>query len=442
MDRLPVETKLLIVELIGEVSRQALRALSQVNHQWHDVAGPGVYGTLLIRLEDDKPAHRDRVLRLLDATLILLHVKHVILLNRDTSRSITAGKDARLCRYLRQSPPEDIIVPALGTYKGDWTAIIRLVQRLTSLKRFDFLIHRHCPPELLNVLAQTHPHCRVWVFPRCSFYPAENLSRKKWALSPVLHAVQIICYENPFGLSVHTDHPDRALRDLLRQAPHLKQLSLQISPKTPGSTGQSYTKWLKSRPPESGSDASPARARLEVLSLPLITTLTGNGFQAWSRVADLGYLTAWTAGALEEGSALAAITDLQPFRALKRLTISLHPPADSLPSWPQIIQAMFDSIPPLWYLCLLGMYDSTILPTAVLDRYGLTSIELKLHRETPQYQSYESTRLAQKGQIALIFPADAIRRMAVHCPRLKTLRICVQRLRGHPVETEAYEALG
>ncbi|PYI16579.1 hypothetical protein BO99DRAFT_217765 [Aspergillus violaceofuscus CBS 115571] len=444
MDRLPVEIKLLIVEVIGEVSRQALRALSQVNHQWHDVAGPDVYGTLLIRLEDDKPAHRDRLLRLLDAALILPHVKHVMLLNRDTRRSITAGKDARLCRYLRQSPPEDIIVPALGTYtyKGDWDPIIRLVQRLISLKWFDFLIHRHCPPELLNVLAQTHPHCRVSVFPRCSFFLAEDLSRKKWAQSPLLHTVHIVCYEDPFLQSFHNDHPDRGLRDLLRHAPHIKRLALQISSKCPGSTRQNYAQWLEPRPPEGEFDASPARARLEVLSLPLITTLTRDGFQAWSRVADLGYLTAWTAGALEEESALAAITDLQPFRALKRLTISLHPPADFLPSWRQTIQAMFDSLPPLTYLCLLGTYDPTILPTAVLDRHGSTLIELKLHRKKPQYQSYESTRLAQKGQIAPIYPADAIRRMSFRCPRLKTLRICVQRHRGHPVETEAYEALG
>ncbi|PYH85806.1 hypothetical protein BO82DRAFT_140046 [Aspergillus uvarum CBS 121591] len=442
MDRLPVEIKQLIADVIGDVSPEAQRALSQVNHEWRDVAGPGVYGTLPIRLEDDKSGHCDRVVGLLDATLILPHVKHVVLLTRDTRRSRTAEKDARLCRYLRQSPPEDIIVPELGRYKGNWTPIIRLVQRLTSLKRVDVLTHRQCPPELLTVLAQTHPHCRVSVFPRCSFCPAEDLSREKWAQSPVLHAVQIICYENPRGLNVHTDHPDRALRDLLRQAPHIKQLSLQIRPMIPGSTRQSYTEWLKSRPPESRTDASPARARLEVLSLPLTTTLTGDGFQAWSRVADLGYLTAWTAGALEEESALAAITDLQPFCALKRLTISLQPPADSLPSWPQNIQAMFDSLPPLTYLCLLGTYDPTILPTAVLDRHGSTLIELKLHRETPRWQRDESTRLAQKGQIAPIFPAHTIRRMAVRCPRLKTLRLCVQRHRGYPAETEAYDALG
>ncbi|RAH43166.1 uncharacterized protein BO95DRAFT_502334 [Aspergillus brunneoviolaceus CBS 621.78] len=442
MNRLPVEIKQMIADVIGDVSRDSLRDLSQVNHEWHEIAGPGVYGTLLIHLEAKKPARLDRVIRLLDATLILPLVKHVILLNRDTRRSIAAAKDERLCRYLRQSPPEDIIVPGLGVYMGDWNPIIRLVQRLTSLKRFDFLIHMYYPPELLHVLAQAHPHCHVSVSLRCSFYPAEDFSRKRWAQSPVLHAVRVIYYEDPVYETVHTEHPDRSLRDLLRQAPHIKQVSLQISPKTPGSTRQNYTKWLESRPPESGIDTSPTRARLEILSLPLSTTMTGDGFQAWSRVTDLGYLTAWTAGALEEESALAAITDLQPFRALKRLTISLQPPADSLPSWSQTIQAMFDSLPPLTYLCLLGTYDPTILPTAVLDRHGSTLVELKLHRETPKYQSYESTRLAQKGQIAPMFPADAIRRMAVRCPRLKTLRICVQRHRGHPTETEAYKALG
>ncbi|OJJ97418.1 hypothetical protein ASPACDRAFT_53649 [Aspergillus aculeatus ATCC 16872] len=428
MDRLPVEIRQLIADV--------------VNHEWHDIAGPGVYGTLLVRLEDDKPAHLDRVVRLLDATLILPHVKHVILFTKDTTRPAAAGDDERLCRYLRQSRPEDVVVSGLGDYEGDWTPVIRLVQRLTLLKRFDFLIHRQYPLTLLNILAQMHPHCRVSVFPRCSFYLADDLSRQQWAQSPALYAVRVICYEDPFYQTVHTEHPDRALRDLLRQAPHIKQLSLQISSKRPGSTRESYTTWLESQPPESGIDASPARARLEILSLPLSTTMTGDQFQAWFRVTDLGYLTAWTAGALEEEGALAAITDLQPFRALKRLTISLHPPADSLPSWFQKIQAMFDSLPLLTYLCLLGTYDPTILPAAVLDRHGLTLVELKLHRETPQYQYAESTRLARKGSIGPIFPADVIRRMAARCPGLKTLRICVQRYRGHPIETEAYEALG
>ena len=32
--------------------------------------------------------------------------------------------------------------------------------------------------------------------------------------------------------------------------------------------------------------------------------------------------------------------------------------------------------------------------------------------------------------------------MAAHCPVLQTLRITVQRYRGHPTETAAYDALG
>ncbi|OJJ42435.1 hypothetical protein ASPZODRAFT_137250 [Penicilliopsis zonata CBS 506.65] len=315
---------------------------------------------------------------------------------------------------------------------------------MAALQQLEILVHGNYPPALLDAVAETHPRCRVSVFPLCSFSSEkEDLSRREWVQSPVLHAVQIICYENHHQ-GIYTEHPDRVLRDLLYQSPHIKRLALQISSKYTTSSCHAYARWLQARPREREEvDLDPTRrARLEVLSLPLITKITASQFLAWSRVTDLGCLTAWTAGAVEDVSLMTTIADLKPFRALERLTLALYPPENSS-AWLPAVEAMFDALPPLGYLCLLGTYDPAMLPVAVLDRHGATLAELKLHRPKPQYMEYESFRLANKGgQISPIFPADVIARMAARCPSLHTLRLCVQRYRGHPVETAAYEALG
>jgi hypothetical protein len=421
-----------------------------VNRQWNEIAGPVAYKTLTMRLKHGQSGPR-RALQLLEANLILPHVRRLILITRESidRRGVTqeaSGNDQKLAEYLDETPPEDVIVPRLGGWRGDWTAIIVLVQLMAGLQQVDILVHEDYPPVLLDVLAATHPLCRVSVFPFCSFREKEDISRKEWVQSPVLHAVQVICYENHYH-GIYIEHPDRVLRNILYKSAHIKQLSLQISSKNTTSSCYAYAQWLQAQPPESEIDIDPARrARLEVLSLPLMTKITASQFHAWSRVTDLGYLTAWTAGAVEDVSLMTTIADLKPFRALKRLTLSLHLPdnsSSSSSSWLPEVQAMFDALPPLVYLCLLGTYDPAMLPDAVLDRHGPTLAELKLHRSRPRYMGYESFRLTKKGgQIAPIFPADVLSRMAVRCPSLHTLRLCVQRYRGQPIETAAYDALG
>ncbi|GKZ39497.1 hypothetical protein AbraIFM66950_000421 [Aspergillus brasiliensis] len=434
MDYLPLEVKHLIAGIVRDVSWETLRALSQVNRQWNQITAPSLYQDLTLRLKPDGPPHR--VLQLLDATHVLPHIRYLTLVDRTSSdlRDINVGK------YLNETSPENVDVPPiLRAYKGDWDPTISLFQRLVYLKRLHLLMYPSYPPALLDTLAETHPDCHVSVFSAGPNTYRADITRNKWVHSPVVRAAWIVYYEHPNG-RCYIEHPDRFLRNILRQAPGIKRLTLQISATSGPSSYQRYTKWLQAQPSEDDVNTHP-RAQLEMLSFPLISRMTAQSLQAWSGVTDLGYLTAWTAGAIEDTALLTTIAELQPFRALKRLTLALNYPETS-PTWLPAVKAMFDALPPLNYLCLLGSYHPEWLPTAILDRHGPTLTELQLHRPRPQFQNYEPYRLARKGQIAPIFPTDVIANMAARCPVLQTLRTTVQRHRGHSTETAAYDALG
>ncbi|RAK89894.1 hypothetical protein BO79DRAFT_227478 [Aspergillus costaricaensis CBS 115574] len=424
MDCLPLELKHSIAGIVRDVSWETLRALSQVNRQWNQITAPSLYEDLTLRLKSDEPPHR--VLQLLDATLVLPHIRYLTLVDPTSSN---LGK-TDVGKYLNETRPENIDVPPiLRGYKGDWGPVISLLQRLVCLKRLHLLLCPSYPQALLDTLAETHPDCHVSVFSASPDTYRANITQNKWIHSTVVKVAWIVYYEHSRG-QFFAEHPDRLLRNILRQAPGIKRLTLQISA-TPGpSSCQRYTKWLQAQPSEDEVNIHP-RAQLEMLSFPLISKMTTRNLQAWSR----------TVGAIEDITLLTTITQLQPFRALKRLTLTLNPPETS-PTWFPAVKAMFNALPPLTYLCLLGSYHPEWLPTAILDRHGLTLTELQLHRPRPRFQNYEPYRLVRKEQIAPIFPADIIANIAAHCPVLQTLQITVQRYRGHPTETAAYNALG
>ncbi|PYI17407.1 hypothetical protein BO99DRAFT_388967 [Aspergillus violaceofuscus CBS 115571] len=444
MDYLPLELKQLIVKevsVIDNISQEALRALAQVNRQWNRVAGSHIYRHLTIHLESSILEPLQRVLQLLDLSHILPHIQRLTLVCQEIP--LKRDSPAELGRYLDQTPAEDIIPPRnLGGYKGDWTPVVRLVEQLHGLQQLDLLMFRHYPLKLLDTLAVTHPHCRLSIVAQ-NRRDAGGILATRWIHSPVLHTIQIVHPEDhcvPF-----VEHPDRALRDILRQVPYIKRLSLQLRPGrgSASRTYHDYHRWLRSQPAESGMHPA-SRACLEVLALPLSTTMTREGLEAWSGVVNWQSLTAWAPGTIEDSTVLSTIAIQQPFQALQRLTLFLRPPegVDYWANWTHAAQRMFDALPPLVYLCLLGPYEQTLLLT-VLDRHGPTLTELQLDRDQPQYQSgLTFSRLARNGPIAPIFTAEVIAGAATRCPVLRTLRICVQRHRGHPLEVAAYDALG
>ncbi|PYH29034.1 uncharacterized protein BO87DRAFT_449684 [Aspergillus neoniger CBS 115656] len=435
MDRLPPELKLHVAGAVSDVSREALRALSHVNRQWSQIVAPILYKNITLPLRSLEP--QNRILQLLDVNRILPHVKKLTLLARSYYTNLPVP-DESIGDYLEQTLPEDIDFSLLCEFGDDWTPTIALVKRLPCLQQLSILAFARYA-ELLDVVAEVYPSCRVSIFTLSRFPPRWILYWSEWLHSPVLHAVTVICHDEGH-MRTFRENPDRALWDLLHQARHIKYLSLQISVKPLHWIISESTSWSPSQLSESEIIEAP-RAKLETLSLPLNTKMTAAQLQRWSQLTDLAYLTEWAAGTIEEMTALTAITELQPFRALKRLTLKLNQPKDTS-CWPRAIRRMFRSLPPLNYLYLLGRYNPAILPTAILKRHGLTLTELKLYYKQSQFQQIDEARpLSLKRQRAPTFPSAVISHIAACCPALQTLCICVQRYRGHPIEAQAYDAL-
>lgn len=68
------------------MSWETLRALSQVNRQWNQITAPSLYEDLTLRLKSDEPPHR--VLQLLDATLVLPHIRYLTLVDPISSNLV------------------------------------------------------------------------------------------------------------------------------------------------------------------------------------------------------------------------------------------------------------------------------------------------------------------------------------------------------------------
>ncbi|RAK85165.1 hypothetical protein BO79DRAFT_273973 [Aspergillus costaricaensis CBS 115574] len=435
MDRLPPELKLHVAGAVSDVSREALRALSHVNRQWSQIVAPILYKNITLPLQSLEP--QNCILQLLDVSRILPHVKKLRLLARSYSTNLPIP-DESIGDYLEQTLPEDIDVSLLCEFGGDWAPTIALVKRLPCLQQLSILAFARYA-ELLDVVAEVHPSCRVSIFTLSRFSPRWILYWSEWLRSLVLHAVTVICHDERH-MTTFKEDPDRALWDLLHQARQIKYLSLQISVKPLDWIILESTSWSPSQLSESEIIEAP-RAKLETLSLPLITKMAAAQLQRWSRITDLAYLTEWAAGTIEEMTALTAITELQPFRALKRLTLRLDQPKDS-PCWPRAVKRMFRSLPPLNYLYLLGRYNPAILPTAILKRHGPTMTELKLYYKRSQFQRIDEARpRSLRKQSAPTFHPAVIAHIAACCPALQTLCICVQRYRGHPIEAQTYDAL-
>lgn len=388
------------------MSREAMRALSQVNRQWSQIVAPILYKNITLPLRSLEP--QDRILQLLDVSRILPHVKKLTLLARSYSTNLPVP-DESIGDFLEQTLPEDIDVSLLCEFVGDWTPTIALVKRLPCLQQLSILAFARYA-KLLDVVAEVHPSCRVSIFTLSRFSPRWILYWSEWLRSPVLHAVTVICHDERH-MTTFKEDPDRALWDLLHQARQIKYLSLQISVKPLDWIILESTSWSPSQLSE-GEIIETPRAKLETLSLPLITKMTAAQLQRWSRITDLAYLTEWAAGTIEEMTALTAITELQPFRALKRLTLRLDQPKDS-PCWPRAVKRMFRSLPPLNYLYLVGRYNPAILPTAILKRHGPTLTELKLYYKRSQFQRIDEARPRPlRKQSAPTFPPAVIAHIA------------------------------
>ncbi|OJJ03311.1 hypothetical protein ASPVEDRAFT_29835 [Aspergillus versicolor CBS 583.65] len=427
----------LILQQVHHTSLEGLRTLSQVDQQWNRIAAPLLYRHIIIRLR--KCQVPQRLLSLPDTTRVLAHVKQLSIVAecplagyRPLNRGLPKPDNYNNIRFaLEDTHLGDRGIVQTGPWvQGDWALVTDFIQLLPPLHQVNILVSQGGPVELLRVIEEYHPTCRVSTFVGQGSKPAKAGLIEHWISSPLLHTVHITCFENA-TYQFH-DHPDRAILRTILLASHVKQLALQISGCARSGPQPNFNNRIQLE-----RETPSARAELEVLSWPRHTRMTAGQFRKWNTVVDYSCLRSWSVGCIEDSDLLWTIAHLRPFQQLKRLTLALYPPEDDPEFW-SAAQAVFESLPPLTYLCLLGAYKPDFL-VHIVGKHGATLSELRLHKGTVGSNTYGVLRLLRKGQLGPIFPSNTIQHLGHHCPSLQRLEICIQRRRG--LETDVYTAL-
>ncbi|KAL2827933.1 hypothetical protein BDW59DRAFT_143556 [Aspergillus cavernicola] len=438
MDRIPPEIKHIIAKCTRDQSMESLRALSLVDQEWHKIARPPLYEHIIIRVFDREVPRK--LLWLPDAERVLAHVKRLSIVTKwSPVNGVTPTRVPKAYSHLRATLEDENLgdqsIPKLGVCpKGRWPAVIDLLRRLPPLQDIDLLISRGGPVELQQAISQDHPTCQLFVYSSPSPTAGRYGKAGDWVSLPQLHAAHVTCFEYP-GRRNFSEHPDRVLEDIVVRAPHVKKLALQIAAGGTVGPAPDYNETVEV---DRTAETTAVRARLELLSWPLNTRMPAQQFLKWGQIIDYSCLRSWTVGCVEDAQLPWAIAELHPFQQLIRLTLALYPPPGDELVFASAAEAMFDSLPPLRYLCLLGAYKPTLLTNAVLRKHGPALLELKLDVGPNDWNHQALRRLRERGPTGPIFPAEEIHSLAAQCFSLEKLRICIQRNRGF--ETDVYTA--
>ncbi|KAJ6103347.1 hypothetical protein N7486_005774 [Penicillium sp. IBT 16267x] len=346
--------------------------------------------------------------------------------------------DGRIARVLEGEYFGEESIPRTGFYAwDDWTPIVDLVRRIPRLHDVNIVVFKGGPVELFEALSQYHPTCRVSIFTTLTVsnpFGGELFTVDKlWLSSPMLYAVQFSLLEHPSWRRLF-EHPDRVIQEFTLQAPQIREISFQIiigHDMNRDRFNENINPQAKSEPPEP--------ARIETMSWSLQTKMTAEKFRVWHSITDFGVLKSWTIGCIEDSMLLQTMVDIHPFRQLRRFTLALFPPEeDGLGFW-RAAEMMFNSLPPLTYLYLLGMYTPKFLNDVVRHKHRLTLLEVKLQMDwNRDASSITLVHLSDKGNLGPIFTTEDILELADQCPSLQKLRICVQL----GLETDIWSALG
>ncbi|GKZ32790.1 hypothetical protein AbraIFM66950_002414 [Aspergillus brasiliensis] len=426
MEKLPLEIKLAIAKLTCDRTRETLKSLSQVSREWNVIAGSVLYRHLVISLRYRLP--RPAFLDLPHTQRVFSHVKRL---------SIMTVDGLKPCRETYRDVRDALAEVELGGeqispcpyYEGDWAPIVNLIRMLPHLNEFDMLDGKGGPVTLADTMLQYHPTCRV------SLFTSTRSTCTAWDDSPLLYAVHQCFWE--FGhRSEDRQAKERLLENILQRAPHVRRVALQSTIEITMQQRQPPP-----QPPMVALNIPPAPAQLESFCWPLKKKLTAEHFHNLSLLTDMRQLKTWMTGWIQDAELLQNIVEMHPFEKLTRLAITLRAPTtDDQVFWSRA-EAMLESLPPLTYLCLLGGYTPGFLTGGgVLRKHGPTLLELRLHRSSQLWYRPKQYELVATSGIGPRFSRDDILAIAHQLPRLKKLRICVQRRRG--LEADAYTALG
>ncbi|KAJ5768713.1 hypothetical protein N7520_003272 [Penicillium odoratum] len=455
MDQLPKEIRHIIADWTGQISKESLQALGLVSREWNEIAKEFLNQHIIIRLREG----RNPIIP--DDQRILIHARQLSLVaewrpyfpqktslsnhRKPLARDKPDNHKSHISSLLEGAFSGDHSVPGAGFYvRGDWSPVIDLIRLIPRLHEVNLLVFHGGPVELFEALSQYHPTCRVSIFStlikknpiRWDSFPSID---PVWISSPMLYAVHLTCEEY---YPVLSEDPDRILQNIVLHAPNLKKIALRIRGRD---NGQALRERLHEASVDMANknDKPPGSARIETMSWPLHTDMTATQFQDWHTVTDLSVLKSWTVGCIKDSTLLQSIMDIRPFKQLKQLTLAVFAPKGDGPRFWRAAESMFSSLPPLTYLCLLGVYHPGFLNNVLSYGHGQTLLELKLHEQISPYplaRGVSLPRLCKKGQAGPIFSTEQVRELGRYCQLVRKLQICVQRYPGP--QTDMSSALG
>ncbi|KAJ5791046.1 uncharacterized protein N7518_008057 [Penicillium psychrosexuale] len=461
MDHLPLEIRHIIADWTGHISKESLRALCLVNRKWHEIAKALLSKHIIIRLREgrtpDVPDDRRILTQARQLSIVAewtpgSHSKRFVpkQIDAETSKGLDQYY-SDICRSLEGAFLEDQNFPKAGFYVGgDWSPVIDLIRRIPHLHDVNIFVFYGGPVELFEALSQYHPACRVSFFStvmrqhplrEAGMFPIIN---PVWLSSPMLYAAHLTALEDSDRGPLFR-HPDRLLQNIALHAPNLKKIALRIDGRCYGQTIRGQLDRIKV---DNGakSDGLRGLAKIETMSWPLgMSEMTALQFQDWQTITDFSVLRSLNLGCITDWTILQSIADDHPFRQLKRLTIALFPQKDDRPRFWQASESMFTSLPPLTYLCLMGMYTPEFANNVIGHKHGKSLLELGLHGEIgPKSSSggisLSELKLCRRGRAGPIFSAEHVRELANHCPSIQNLQICIQRYPD--AQTDMSSALG
>lgn len=348
----------------------------------------------------------------------------------------------------------DIVQPDPSRYEqNDWRPLISLLSTLNRLEVMNYAVGNNFPSSLLQAINHYHPTCQLNIWSTQNI--ALNLpdmgnvqsTQKSQLLEPFeielfrsscLHTIKIY-YAYERDRELRTNIKQDAIIPLVAMAPNLRHLEIRSSSgKGIRKSNEKWTDFLTSFKPHS-TEVSSQPPRPTTLSFRAGASASEPLMIKWSESFDFSGLQSLDMGRIKDVEEVASI--FSQLQKLERLFINLDNPKRSDSQQPKSFQkqeyeTIFGAINPLKYLRVKCLHDKSAIET-ILAHHGesLQSFIIEPGRKvnSGDYHRYHAYPVLVPNNISDI---------AQKAPRIRELRLTIERSKGSSEECLLYEALG
>ncbi|KAL4886645.1 hypothetical protein BJY04DRAFT_178067 [Aspergillus karnatakaensis] len=464
---LPLEILDRVCEYIALDYPEGLYDVVLVNKHWYSVAGKYRYLRIHVNVVNRQRLARDLLFwtRALERVSGFISVRELTILGRmphiETDYRDTSYLDewefaghapeddlTQLDRLYYQSFSDVLNRGVRHVFHG-WEALADLLKRLTGLQSLVWACETPLPPSVLQVLQHDIRNCRLHyrTFKLPSLHQKSmvphDIDAHDYALATYKHLTSVLVPLSHYDSSGCVEYNQEAVQKMAAGlAPDLTQVHVVYGPPGAGSDRvrnlrrPAWRGFFIDQEDDSGEGA-PQRSSLIHLQTWSLSPANYGYFSQWeARIAfsELQVLQLWAAS-LET---LQAVRHIQ-FTSLKTLALDLEYPQGSCGEFKHSEAARLD-VAASEFLLEMAVSVQRIhlsgIPTcerafkAVLQRHGST---------------LQTLSLVSPGSPSRAGPQMTVSRiMDIHryCPRLRDLRVPIQRAGGNSHEVEIYKAFG